>query len=321
MTLREIPTKGFPLSEELQKQPVQPGFKLSQLSVYLGKEDPVKHVQHFVAMAVLHGWDEVTRCQAFPLSLAGQAQQWFTDLPAGHIQSFEQLKKEFLEAFSAYVPKKKSAMYLMSLQQRPNESLKQYTERFRVATQEVRDLPVGLTASTLLNGTTYAPLRRSLAFSEPDSMTELFARAEQFIVQMEILEAWEGKRKGRQNDVGPDRAIKVQRRDKPPKMQFWSFTPLTEPRAAILSSIAHTGLVNFPPHSNQPLGKNTEAFCKFHESTWHTTEQCRELRNQIEQLIREGKLDRFILDKPKDQQNMGDRSRRDNPRRPPRSQV
>lgn len=89
MMLREIPTKGFPLSEELQRQPVQPGFKLPQLSVYLGKEDPVKHVQHFVAMTVLHGWDEVTRCRAFLLSLAGQAQQWFTDLPAGHIRSFD----------------------------------------------------------------------------------------------------------------------------------------------------------------------------------------------------------------------------------------
>ena len=127
-TPKEIPTKGFPLSEELQRQPVQPGFKLPQLAVYLGKEDPERHLQHFVAMAVLHGWNEVTRCRAFPLSLAGQAQQWFTELPTGHIRSFEQLKKEFLEAFSAYVPKKKSAMYLLSLQQKTNEPLKQYME-------------------------------------------------------------------------------------------------------------------------------------------------------------------------------------------------
>ena len=55
ITSREAPTKGFPLSEELQRQPVQPGFKLSQLTVYLGKEDPEKHLQHFVAVAVLHG--------------------------------------------------------------------------------------------------------------------------------------------------------------------------------------------------------------------------------------------------------------------------
>ncbi|XP_052172208.1 uncharacterized protein LOC127788138 [Diospyros lotus] len=209
-------------------------------------------------------------------------------------------------------------MYLMSLQQRPNGSLKQYTERFRAGTQEVRDLLIGLATSALLNGTTYAPLRRSLAFFKPDSMTKLFPRAEQFVVQMKILEAWEGKRKGRKNDVSPDRAIKVQRRKEPPKMQLRSFTPLTKPRAVILSSIAHTGLINFPPHSSQPLSKNMDAFCKFHESSRHTTKQCRELRNQIEQLIREGKLDRYILDKPKNQQNRGDGSRRDNQRRPPR---
>ena len=84
----------------------------------------------------------------------------------------------------------------MSLQQKPNESLKQYIERFKTAAQEVRDLPVGLAVSALLNGTTYAPLRRSLAFSEPNSMTELFDRVEQFIVQMEILDAEEGSRRG-----------------------------------------------------------------------------------------------------------------------------
>ena len=55
----------------------------------------------------------------------------------------------------------------------------------------MRDLPVELAASALLNGTTYAPLRRSLAFSEPNSITKLFDRVEQFIVQMEILDAGE----------------------------------------------------------------------------------------------------------------------------------
>jgi len=50
---------------------------------------------------------------------------------------------------------------------------------------------VGLTTSTLLNGTTYTPLKKSLRFFKPGSMTDLVAGAEQFIVQMEILDAWE----------------------------------------------------------------------------------------------------------------------------------
>jgi len=133
MVPKVTPPKGFPLSKKLQRQPVQLGFELSQLSVYSRIEDLEKHLQHFVAVVVLHGWNEVTRCSTFPLSLAGQAQQWFIKLPARHIRSFEQLKKEFLNAFSIYLPKKKSVIYLMSLQQKPNESLKQYIERFRVA--------------------------------------------------------------------------------------------------------------------------------------------------------------------------------------------
>ena len=71
MTPKEAPTKGFPLFEELQRQLVQSGFKLSQLTVYLGKEDPEKYFQHFVVVVVLHGWNKVTRYQTFPLFLKG----------------------------------------------------------------------------------------------------------------------------------------------------------------------------------------------------------------------------------------------------------
>jgi len=35
---------------------------------------------------------------------------------------------------------------------------------------------------------------------------------------MKILDAWEGKRRGRSNDAGSDRAVKIQRREEPPKM-------------------------------------------------------------------------------------------------------
>ena len=69
--------------------------------------------------------------------------------------------------------------------------------------------------STLLNEIAYALLRKSLAFSEPDSMTKLFDRVEQFIIQMEILDAKEGNKRGKETqselrmtlhnskDVGP----------------------------------------------------------------------------------------------------------------------
>ena len=114
-TPKETPTKEFPLSNELLQQPVQVNFKLPQLSVYFEKKDTEQYIQHFVAIVVLHGWNKVTKCKAFPLSLAGQVQQWFTGLPARHIGLFEQLKKKFLEALFAHIPKKKSTMYLMSL--------------------------------------------------------------------------------------------------------------------------------------------------------------------------------------------------------------
>ena len=72
-TPRETLTKGFPLLKEVQRQPVQSGFKMLQLFVYFGKEDLERHLQHVVVVAVLYGCNEVTKYQPFPLSLVGQA--------------------------------------------------------------------------------------------------------------------------------------------------------------------------------------------------------------------------------------------------------
>ena len=41
------------------------------------------------------------------------------------------------------------------------------------------------------------------------------------------------------------------------------------------------------------MGRDEEAYCKLHETYGHSTEKCRDLMNQIEVLIREGKLERF----------------------------
>ena len=86
----------------------------------------------------------------------------------------------------------------------------------------MRDLPIGLAASALLNGTTYAPLRRSLAFSEPNSMTELFDRVEQFIVQMEILDAGEGSRKGKETQLELRRTLRNSENARPQRVFPWS---------------------------------------------------------------------------------------------------
>ena len=75
--------------------------------------------------------------------------------------------------------------------------------------------------------------------------------------------------------------------------RFEKFTPLNEMRTSILASIQSSGLVRFPQRTNKVMGKDEEAYCKLHDTYGHSTEKCRDLMNQIEALIREGKLERF----------------------------
>jgi len=58
----------------------------------------------------------------------------------------------------------------------------------------VKDLPISLAAPVLLHGTTFAPLWESLVFAQPTFMTEMFAKANQFVVHMEILGSYKAKK-------------------------------------------------------------------------------------------------------------------------------
>ncbi|RDY09853.1 hypothetical protein CR513_05713, partial [Mucuna pruriens] len=68
-----------------------------------------------------------------------------------------------------------------------------------------------------------------------------------------------------------------------------NFTPLREKRAQILREMCHTWLLKFPK----------EVKDRFHRAYDHSIEECRTLQEQIERLIQEGHLGRYVLGKGK----------------------
>ncbi|XP_052170472.1 uncharacterized protein LOC127786825 [Diospyros lotus] len=104
----------------------------------------------------------------------------------------------------------------------------------------------------------------------------------------------ERKRKERDNEEGPNQQKERTKRSDTVGPQFHHYTRLNQPRSTILAAVEGSGLLQLPKKPDRPMGRNQEEYCRYHRIRGHSTDQCRELKNQIEALIREGHLQRYV---------------------------
>ena len=69
------------------------------------------------------------------------------------------------------------------------------------------------------------------------------------------------------------------------------FTPLVMPVDKIFTQIKDEDYLKWPrPLHSSPNVHDKNKYCRFHKDHGHNTEDCRDLKEQIEELIRKGKL-------------------------------
>ena len=69
---------------------------------------------------------------------------------------------------------------------------------------------------------------------------------------------------------------------------------------------------------NDPNKRSRDKYCRFHRDHGHNTADCYDLKQQIEALIRQGKLQKFVSKEKTDPLTQDQHSQRDNERpRPP----
>ena len=82
------------------------------------------------------------------------------------------------------------------------------------------------------------------------------------------------------------------KRSKPPLSRF---TPLTTPIDQVLMQIKDEGALTFPRKlKGDPNKRSRDKYCQFHRDHSHDTADCYYLKQQIEALIKQGKLQRFV---------------------------
>jgi hypothetical protein len=107
---------GFhPLQREVVAVRLPEKFKMPNIPTYTGSGDPVEHLDNFRAYLESHATPDEVACRVFPLTMAGNARDWFRELPPRSISTFGDLERMFLTQFMVGIVHKKPAGSLMSV--------------------------------------------------------------------------------------------------------------------------------------------------------------------------------------------------------------
>ncbi|XP_050877577.1 uncharacterized protein LOC127081357 [Lathyrus oleraceus] len=116
---------------------IPPKFKVSSFEKYQGVTCPKIHIRAFCRKMIAHSDDEKLLMHFFQDSLSGTSLEWYMQLERTHIRTWRELAEAFLKHYQYNLDMAPNRTQLQSLAQKPDESFKEYAQRWR-------DLTVGV---------------------------------------------------------------------------------------------------------------------------------------------------------------------------------
>ena len=94
------PPRSFPMpfSQEIMDS-VVPANTVAVKASFTGVEDLEAQLTAFHTQMMLSGGSDAVYCKVFMSTLSGTALDWFVSLPTGHITTFQQFSKMFVEQY------------------------------------------------------------------------------------------------------------------------------------------------------------------------------------------------------------------------------
>ncbi|GAU19888.1 hypothetical protein TSUD_171140 [Trifolium subterraneum] len=305
-----------PLSRRIMDIPLPRGLeKPPTLDKYDGTTDPDEHVQSVETALDYRNLRGSIKCKLFPLSLSRGASTWWRNLPPGSIDSWEELCRMFTAHFTTSRRHPKTVASLKAIVQGPEESLRNYIERFNKVSVEVEatdKMKLYLLQEGLREGTKF---QEAVGILEVETLDAFFELAQRYIKYEDKQKASEVRRPKNFEVGGPSSQREERRGDekkreggkvreaKPPKSQFTYHTPLNAPRDRILSEISNAEFksagIRFPKQLPAKPNVDKKKFCRFHKSYGHVTDDCVHLKDAIEILIQKGYARQYVDGQPR----------------------
>ncbi|KAL0434144.1 UNVERIFIED_CONTAM: hypothetical protein Slati_2748700 [Sesamum latifolium] len=209
---------------------------------YDGTMDPMEHLSRFENAGLLHRYTDGIKYRVFVTMFTRDIQQWFNQLPVEAIGSFQEFRSLFLHQFASSRKLRKIELSLFAVQQKDNEPLKEYLQRFNAAMLEVLSATQEVKASAFSQGLLDGDFFKSLAKRPTSKFDALLARAAKYI-NMEDAQAAKkesrGEKRKETKEESPSKKPHVDTRDRKPPFQRVNavYTPLTVPITQALMAV------------------------------------------------------------------------------------
>ncbi|KAL2232853.1 UNVERIFIED_CONTAM: hypothetical protein Sindi_1465300 [Sesamum indicum] len=254
--------RNSPFANRILIETVNPSFRLPDLPRYDGTRDPQEHIAAFDMHRVIRA-----------------------------------IVQKFAFHFASKRKQKRSSTHLFTIRQGENESLKNFMGRFINETLEVQDLRIDMMTSILIHGLKKGVFTSALARDPPIDTEQLMAMAQKYIDEEEMNamkdEEWrvtsERARDGRFIRDRDMRPKKEKEREPPYQPKYSKYTPLNMTRAKALMLVERDNVLIWPKHTKTtPAKRFSNKYCRFHRERGHDTEECYQLKDEIERLVRQG---------------------------------
>nr|XP_023896294.1 uncharacterized protein LOC112008189 [Quercus suber] len=256
-------------------------------------------------------------CRALPTTLKRPARVWFSKIPKNSVSSFEELSKLFVNNFIGGQRHKRSSSSLLTIEQGENESLRSFITRFNREALAVDEMDDKLLLVDFYNGINSNLFIHKLYKQEPQTMAELIHLAQNFMNAKDAVITKKRKRMKANTQRHPKQGPRQKKgrtedrkgRDNKkagPSVQNQQYMPLNIPLEQVLMQIKDDHSLKWPEKMKGDLNKrNRNNYCRFHRDHGHDTDECFDLKQQIENLIRQGKLRSFLGRDHKDEKLKG----------------
>ncbi|VFQ73357.1 unnamed protein product [Cuscuta campestris] len=148
---KKILLNESPFTNRVHETPFPKKAKL-EVPKFTGKEDPEIHVKTLHQSGRMMGLSGDEKCLLFFQTLRGRAAKWFHNLPAGEIDSFDELAEVFQEKFKENCTKRKTFTYLSTAGQREHEDLTKFLTRWKDEVDKVEEMDDKAAMSLLVSG-------------------------------------------------------------------------------------------------------------------------------------------------------------------------